>query len=159
MARVVSTQNGWALIGFALAVWCVSSCGSERQLAAATSGPAAASLETLAPDQVVAQIRHLAEGNGEPNPTDIQYVITTKAKASTLAYGEPASGSDPDGSVVLAAARGRFRGYHAKGPPGAPDPTGSVITAIIDIASGELTDWSISDHFPNESALGRVLKP
>jgi hypothetical protein len=136
------------------AVCCLTGCTSARQ----TSGSSTAPPRTVTVAQILAQIRNLAARNGEPNPTDIEFVTTTAAKAAKVTYGERPSAVAGEESVVLAAARGRFNGSGAKVPPGAAPPTGTVIVAIIDAASGELTDWGISKSFPDEATLGPVVK-
>jgi hypothetical protein len=141
-----------------VAIWCVSGCGSPQRPVSGRTQPAPSSTATLAAAQILAQINYLAAGNGEPNPTDIQYVSTTGADAAKALSEAPPPGPAGAESVILVAARGRFTGYGAKIPPGAALPTGTVITAVMDAASGALTEWGISRTFPQLATLGPVVK-
>ncbi len=58
----------------------------------------------------------------------------------------------------LAVAQGNFTGLMAKRPPGAPPPTGHVLSVVIDAQTGGVTDWGISDDEPALKRLGTVAK-
>jgi len=156
------SATGWPaarLLGpVVAAICCVSGCGSNQKPVSGRIQPARSITTTLPPAQILAQIKYLAVANGEPNPTDIQYVTTTGADAAKALSEAPPPGPAGAESVVLVAARGRFIGYGAKVPPGAALPTGTVITAVMDAATGALTEWGISDTFPQLATLGRVVK-
>jgi hypothetical protein len=78
--------------------------------------------------------------NGVTAPTNIEYVTTTRKAANLLLAG---ASVDSDESVTVFQMTGPFTGYGASVPMGANLPTGTVLTVIIDSATGRVSDWGI----------------
>jgi len=97
----------------------------------------------------------LAAANGDPAPSSMEYVLTTRqaaAKATSQAV------VDSDQPVYVASFSGKFSGDLAKTPRGAVKPSGSVMTVVIDQSTGRITDWGIEKATPTLAALGAVQK-
>jgi hypothetical protein len=101
---------------------------------------------------IVQTARRMAALNGEPHPTGISYVMTTRAKANSLFDATV----DSNQSVYLVQLRGHFNGAIASKPHGDPAPKGTVLTVTIDSSTGQLTDWGISDRAAPLDQLGAV---
>jgi hypothetical protein len=94
-----------------------------------------------------------AAGFGDPNPTSIEHVESPRNQAVLLASDD----SVPDQSdSILIAEQGSFIGANAPRPPGAPAPTGSVLTLVIDRYTGQLSDFGLRDSVPNLASRGQV---
>jgi hypothetical protein len=106
-----------------------------------------------APAALRSVISGLTAANGEPKPAAVDYVLTTRAAANKLVSQAEV---DTDQPVYLLSVRGAFNGHGAKVPAGAAKPTGSVLTATIDPATGRVVDWGIEDTAPRLAALGPV---
>lgn len=98
------------------------------------------------PPDSAALISELARLNGEPAPTGIRTVATTRA-AAFAALGARAD-DVPQTPSDLVVAHGAFTGFLAKKPLGGPPPKGRVLFLLIDRASGTVTDWGIGDIDP-----------
>lgn len=102
---------------------------------------------TLAgPPDPVALIKEAARLNGEPSPTAIRVITTTRA-AAFAALGAGA-GDVPGTPVELVVAHGAFVGFGAK-VSGGPVPRGGVLFLVVDSASGAVSDWGIGNVDPH----------
>jgi hypothetical protein len=90
---------------------------------------------------------------GDPAPLLVQHSEGTRRQANLVDSGEIVTG---DRWSYLIAARGRFVADNAPRPPGAPAPRGSVLTLVVDAATGRVTDSGISNRYPDLSRLGSV---
>jgi len=103
------------------------------------------------------QILQLALGaaarSGDPRPTLIQHSEGPLGKANQITAGAYIGGS---AQSYLIAARGQFIGYGAPIPAGAPLPRGTVITLIVNAATGRVTDDGITNRYPRLAQLGPV---
>lgn len=95
----------------------------------------------------------LAAGSGVRAPRAISYLATTRQRAVRAISSDTVNS---DQKVYLVRMHGSFIGYGAKVPPGQTLPRGSVMTALIDPATGQVTDWSISPAAPDTARLGRM---
>lgn len=107
-----------------------------------------------APD--VADLKALATTfaalNGEKAPK-VDMVDTKRGAAQKQLK---AGAVDSDQGVYLIQMTGAFTAGLAPRPKDSPAPTGSTITLTIDKATGELTDWSLSNERTNLAKLGTV---
>jgi len=109
------------------------------------------------PDQLK-QVRTLAlqiaANNGEQAPSNLRVVATTFTAALAADTGATA----PSGQeVFMVSMAGHFTGNGFDVPPGAAQPTGSVITFEFDPAAGSVVGLSIGDITPDLAQLGQVI--
>jgi hypothetical protein len=98
-------------------------------------------------------VSQLSTSSGVATPRSIRYVLTTRqaaAKATSQAV------VDSDQAVYLVSFQGAFSAKAAKTPRGAAKPTGTVMTAAIDPATGRIVDWGIESTVPSLPSLGAV---
>jgi hypothetical protein len=93
----------------------------------------------------------LAALNGEPHPTNVVAVRSTRKAAVAASSGADV---DTDESSYLIVLHGHFVGHAAKLPRGAELPRGAVLTIVVDARTNLVTDWGISDRTPDTSSLG-----
>jgi hypothetical protein len=91
---------------------------------------------------------------GDSRPTLVQYAEGSRARDNVVTSGDIVPGGE---SCFLIAVRGHFIAKDAITPPGAKDPTGSVLTLVVDAKTGEQFDFSIGDKYPRLAKLGRVV--
>lgn len=89
---------------------------------------------------------------GDPRPTLIQHSEGTRHEANLVASGDRAPGRRWS---YLIAERGDFV-LDAPAPLGVRAPRGSVLTLVIDAATGTVTDSGVSDRYPQLATLGPV---
>ena len=109
---------------------------------------------SLTDAQILAAVNRMTSTNGDDAPTNIEYVTTTEGAAMQLAYGASADPAEASDAVVLTVALGHFTGTSAKVPASAPPPTGTVMTVVVDGATGAIRDWGITDKSPALTSLG-----
>lgn len=103
---------------------------------------------------IVALAKQYAAQGGESNPTLIQHsAMTTRSQANVT--GGAGTGISGDQESYLIAVRGHFV-VNAPRPSGAPAPTGSVLTLVVDASSCQVTDVGIQDNYPDLGSLGPV---
>jgi hypothetical protein len=107
----------------------------------------------VTPTELGALVRSIAAGLGDGVPTAIEQSEGTRADAVLVSSGEVVSGSDASYLVV---AQGDFVDTAAHRPPGAPAPSGSVLTLVVDASTGQVTDLGIQDDVPDLATLGKV---
>jgi hypothetical protein len=115
-----------------------------------TSG---ASGEPLSTAQLTAIAVTEPAAHGDATPTDISYAQGTHTNAEQVATGDIVQGNSPSYLIVL---HGHFIVTDSQGLPGSPIPTGTVMTLVIDAASGQLTDFGVSPTTPDLAKLGSV---
>jgi hypothetical protein len=110
-----------------------------------------------------AQIKSLvvsgAAAMGDSTPTDISYSALTTRNGALAASGSGASMGGAYGSAsgyFVVVAHGEFTAYDAPIPNGAKIPTGTVMTLVVDAATGEVTDSGVQHDSPDLSTLGPV---
>jgi hypothetical protein len=97
--------------------------------------------------------RRAAAQAGDPTPALIQHSAGTRHRANIVASGDRVPGKRWS---YLIAERGSFVLRDVSVPPGAPAPRGTVLTIVVDAATGAPTDIGVSDHYPDLAALGTV---
>lgn len=94
-----------------------------------------------------------AAGAGDSTPRLIQHSAGTRYQANLIDSGDLVPGRRWS---YLIAERGHFVFENASRPQGAPAPRGTVITLMVDAATGETTDTGISNRYPHLRSLGPV---
>lgn len=94
-----------------------------------------------------------AAASGDSRPSLVQHSEGTHSNANQVLSGGYFGGS---AWSYLIAERGHFVGYQASTPPGAPLPRGTVITLVVNAATGRVTDSGISYRYPPLRQLGPV---
>ena len=99
-----------------------------------------------------------AQQAGDANPTLIQHVAGTRKQLNAIASGDVVSGN---AASYLIAIRGQFRqAIQAPYIPGAtvnnPVVTASVITLVVDAATGQVTDSGMSNTYPDLAVAGSI---
>lgn len=107
----------------------------------------------LTEGQLLAIALRAARAAGDPRPTLIRHAEGTREQANRVA-----SGSEVPGTAwsYLIAERGHFVFASAPRPPGAPAPRGSVMTLVVDAATGRVTDDGTSSRYPPLQQMGQV---
>ena len=91
---------------------------------------------------------------GESSYSDLQWVESTRAAAAKVVSGAVLS-PDQTQSVYAIQVHGRFTARLASTFSGQP-PAGTVMTVIVDEATGVVLDFGLSDVDANLAALGTV---
>lgn len=131
------------VLGFALTGPKAASDTAGPDTAGPPSTAERAALKTMATD--------FAARSGEPSPSDGQVVGSSRVAAVEAVMGEQIYSDQP---VYVVTMHGHFVGYMAHMRPGAPPPTGTDVTLVVDANTNELLDWSISDRPSDLSTLG-----
>ena len=119
-------------------------------LAAARSRP---DRPHLTESRIVKIAERAAAAAGDRRPSLIQHSEGTRQRANTIASGDRVPGKRWS---YLIAERGSFVLKNVSVPPGAGAPRGSVLTLVVDAATGTVSDLGVSNHYPNLAALGAV---
>ena len=106
------------------------------------------------PEYRIVQIAERAAAQaGDPRPTLIQHSEGTRHGANLVSSGDGVPGRRWS---YLIAERGNLILKDASVPSGARAPSGSVLTMIVDAATGRVTDGGVSDRYPHLATLGPV---
>jgi hypothetical protein len=94
-----------------------------------------------------------AKRGGDPHPSLIQHAAGTHFKAVLIGQGDLVF--EWNWSYLIAV-RGHFS-YNDLGPPGSSSTVhGTVITLVVDAATGQVTDTGVSNRYPPLARLGKV---
>lgn len=107
----------------------------------------------LGEDKILALATQAATGAGDPSPSLIQHAEGTHFDAVLISSGDLVF--EWNWSVLIAL-RGHFTANGAPIPAGAKAPTGTVLTLVVNAATGEVTDFGIGDIYPPLVQLGPV---
>jgi hypothetical protein len=119
-------------------------------LAAARSRPGR---PHLTESRIVQIAERAAAAAGDRTPTLIQHSEGTRQRANEIASGDRVPGKRWS---YLIAERGSFVLKSVSPPPGARPPRGSVLTLVVDAVTGTVSDFGVSNQYPNLAALGAV---
>jgi hypothetical protein len=103
--------------------------------------------------RIVQTAERAAAQAGDPRPTLIQHSAGSRQEANLVSSGDGVPGGRWS---YLIAERGNFVLKNASVPSGARAPSGSVLTMIVDAATGRVTDGGVSDRYPRLATLGPV---
>jgi hypothetical protein len=145
-AAVLAGAMGAAVV---LAAGCAGSSPAAVSHAPAPTGslvpgPTGSPVPSPAVPRLAAIADRAARANGDPAPSQVTAVLTTRAKALTSATpGDfiPGSGGVP---VFLVTLRGHFTAADVSRPPGSVAPTGRYLSLVVDAATFQVTDFGIS---------------
>lgn len=105
--------------------------------------------------QMLAQLRdislRIASNTGDSHPTSGRVWATSRSRATMLLDETRADTDQPSYVIVL---NGNFAATDAPHPAGAPVPTGSVLTLVLDPSSGEITDFGVHKFSPDMTSVG-----
>jgi hypothetical protein len=107
----------------------------------------------LSEHRIVQLAERAAARAGDPSPTLIQRSEGTRHDANLVDSGDIVPGRRWS---YLIAEPGHFVFKDAPTPPGAPAPTGTGLTLIVNASTGEITDTRVSDRYPHLARLGPV---
>lgn len=107
----------------------------------------------ISSEKAISIAKELATANAVSHPRTTKYVATTRALAKSGVF----HGQKTDDSLWVVEMTGDFIGYSAKVRHGSPPPTGSHMTVTIDAATGEISDYSITNESSGLTSMGRVL--
>lgn len=121
----------------------------------ATSGEHASAQDAYTDCQAQAAMVKAAVASGDLTVTHGQWVRTTRGVANALTSGASVGVENAE-DVVLVEARGNFTATYAHPPYGAPLPTGTEMTLILDPISGQVLDYGLSHAALDLSSVGAV---
>lgn len=128
----------------------MGSC-SNPAAAPAAAAPVALPMSPTTYRQTLSDVtRALASANGEPKPSEITFIKTTRRKANQ-ALG---SAVVDDADVYLVQVTGNFVAHRAHVPAGSALPTGSSMTLTVDANTGQILDWGVTKEPQDISTLG-----
>lgn len=135
--------------------------GSLAGIVAAGASPelpkqSTTSRPVVARSLVQSRAAYLAEVSGDPHPTSVQtFTAANRGQAlAELGSGDTVADASP-APVVVVVETGSFTAYGPR-PLGSPAATGSVMTLVLNGATGALEDYGLSNAIPNLSALGPI---
>ena len=128
-----------------------SACGQSNEPTGQTG---------LADSNVRAKLRTMAlqasSANGVPSPKNIEAVASADHQAAEkIVSGDIVN--DHVAVYVVEVTGGTFTDNGASTPPGAPAPSGSVLTLTVDAQSFRVTDFGLADTAPDLTQIGPVV--
>jgi hypothetical protein len=119
-----------------------------------TIGPAPVQPKPQLPEKRILRLAMAAaKQGGDPRPSLIQHAASTHFKAVLIGQGDLVF--EWNWSYLIAV-RGHFS-YSGLGPPGSSSTVhGTVITLVVDAATGQVTDFGVSNRYPPLARLGKV---
>lgn len=142
--RVLIACSALAAVAAAVVVSLGGSSPSANATSPAMSESAIRALES-----------NVASRLGENAPTGVQHVTSTRARAVLASSGAIVDDSTPSVLIVM---HGHFTDADASRPRGAPAPSGTVLTLVVDSATGQVTDLGIEEKAPDLAGLGPVVE-
>ena len=107
----------------------------------------------LSESKILALATQAAAGAGDRSPLLIQHAEGTHFDAVLISSRNFVF--EWNWSVLIAV-RGHFTANGAPIPAGAKPPSGTVLTLVVNAASGQVTDFGIGDRYPPLAQLGPV---
>lgn len=114
---------------------------------------AAIAHSTLPERRLLALAEHAAKADGDAEPTLIQHAAGTRYDAVRISSGDLVY--EWNWSYLIAI-RGHFIATDVSVPAGAPAPSGTVITLVVDAKTAHVTDGGIGNLYPPLRRLGPV---
>lgn len=128
---------------------------TSKAVLIATSGGHASAQDAYTDALAQAALIKAAVASGDSSVTHGQWVRVTRGIANALTSGGSV-GVEGSEKVVLIEARGNFTATYAHPPHGAPLPTGTEMTLILDPISGQVLDYGLSHTAVDLSSVGAV---
>ena len=158
-----AVSRRWLLAGFGAAataaavsvpIVVLSGGGAGRHSALAPAGPS--TISTLSDSQIKDIALATAKSYGDPSPTTITYVKSTRATALDQVTGvvehDSSHGSDP---VIVIVMTGHFT-VTGLGL-GNGSLTGSSAHIVLDAVTGQALNWGIAPNAPDITPLGKAV--
>lgn len=139
-----------AVCGCLLTAFAITLAMTGHGPASADAGP---SPFTTSASSILHLATTVATEMGDPVPDHIAYLLSTHKAAELATSGATVPDDFP---VVVIAMSGHFQATEAQVPPGGPFPSGSELVLTINVATGEVTDFGVSDATPNLGPLGQL---
>lgn len=111
---------------------------------------------SLSPTQIDTVALSIAGQNADPAPTSMVTVATTRGMVYPMIFENDSVGADPT-PVYATTMQGNFTADNALVPSGAPLPTGTVLSLIMDAQTGQLLDERLSNQSVDISSAGKVV--
>jgi hypothetical protein len=142
-----------AAVAMLLTLAAASACGQSND-------PTAVSQTGLADSNVRAKLRTMAlqasSADGVPSPKTIEAVFSPNHQAAEkIVSGDIVN--DHVAVYVIEVTGGTFTDNAASTPPGAPAPSGSVLTLTVDAQSFRVLDFGLTDTAPDLTQIGPVV--
>jgi hypothetical protein len=155
--RRLTAARPLALVAAALA--CVTTALAGLAWGRAGSPPAAGSpVPASAISRLTVLASRAATANGDASPQWVTAVLTTHAKALTVATpGDIVPGAGGV-RVYLVTMHGHFIAYASSPPPGATLPVGTYLSIVVDAKTFQVLDFGLSPTPPpvSPASLGPV---
>ena len=140
-------------VALLLTLAAASACGQSNE-------PTAVAQTGLADPNVMAKLRTMAlqasSANGVPSPKTIDAVASPYHQAAEkIVSGDIVN--DHVAVYVVEVTGGTFTDNAAPTPPGAPAPSGSVLTLTVDAQSFRVLDFGLTDTAPDLTQIGPVV--
>jgi hypothetical protein len=148
----VRTWRRCAIVALGLAIVVI---GGVSIALAGSQGHARPETATSAPAWVGVLAQRIATESGDPTPSSVWAVSTTRGAANRAAGGDTVDSNQP---VYLVAMTGTFTDEMASIPKGAPSPAGHMVTFVADAATRQVLDYGIGDARPDLQALGDPVR-
>jgi hypothetical protein len=157
-SRAARTPRGLAgiAVGIAGCVLAISAAFIGQQARAGSASGVTVSTAAVGRLEQIATT--FANVNGGVTPDWVTAVVTTDAKALRAAAPGELESVAAGTLVYLITMKGHFTAYGAKVPAGAPFPTGSYLSIVINARTFAVIDWAVSPTAPSISpaSLGRL---
>lgn len=102
---------------------------------------------------ILALAKRGAAACGDPAPTLVQHVESSRFEAVRISSGDLVFQWNWS---YLIGVRGHFIAADAPAPPGAKVPGGSVLTLVVNAATGQVTDSGLGSRYPPLTEIGPV---
>jgi hypothetical protein len=140
-------------VAILLTLAAASACGQSNE-------PTAVAQTGLADSNVRAKLRTMAlqasSANGVSSPKTIEAVASPDRQAAEkVVSGDIVN--DHVAVYVVEVTGGTFTDNTASTPPGAPAPSGSVLTFTVDAQSFRVTDFGLTNTAPDLTKIGPVV--
>lgn len=124
---------------------------------AATTRSQSGAVATNAPtdQQIVDQLVSVVQQRTNVRPTMASVYHTTRSEAGAVVDAQ-IFGYDPAAPVTVVVFSGNFTDNSASVPAGRPQPTGTIITFVVDPTTGGSTDYGIVPSMSNAQQLGQA---
>jgi len=125
----------------------------------ASTGSNAAATGSMTTGEIKSLVMTTAARLGDSTPTDISYSAPVTRNEANAASGDGAIIGGADGSAsgyILVVAHGNFTAYGVSPLPSNVNPTGTVLTLVVDASTRQPTDSGIQRNTPDMSKVGPV---
>lgn len=112
-----------------------------------------AGIQSLGTAELSEIAREFAASMGDSTPISSEYLTGDRRQVVLALSGDEVEDSGNVDAIIL---RGQFVDHLAPRPPGVTAPSGTVLTLVINAATGEMNDFGIQSNVPNVKEFGPV---